>query len=567
MFRLAALVAALSITLTAQTADPGAPVPPPDVPADEVIHLWPGEPPNEPSGIGPEVMLVERRRPFYQITNVTEPTVSVYLPSADKATGAAILVLPGGGLQRLAIEHEGYEVAEWLTEQGIAAFVVKYRVPARTNDREMRYQAGLQDAQRAMRIVKSRAAAFGIDPDGIGAIGFSAGGELGTWLALRGDESHYSPLDNADKTSATPAFLINVYPGGLLAGPRDGDRPLRETIASRINAQTPPMFVVHAFPDDSLNSLRLVTALKEANVPAELHLFQQGAHGFGLRGSGAPFAQWSDLALNWMEALGFLDSLDLREYSQQFGDALAKPGAKLPMLSTLSGDVGWEEAYRSQKRIVREHLSGEEIIGFKGAASSPGAQENMGIDRPFHCAIFASGAHEAASTNSLPAQKGGVVETELGYILGVDIATEIENADEARTATQAVVPLLELPVDFAKVATGTPTATDNPASNCGGRNRILRGDEHHPDEIDLDALPITLSQDGKQLHALTGAATKGGQWDNLKVLINQIVSTGRILREGDIVLSGAIGAPQPAPAGRYHADFGELGEIEIQLTR
>ena len=195
--------------------EPKTPVPPPPFAPSDTFNIWPGAAPDETGDRGPEYMLVERRRPFYQIADVSVPTLAVYLPEKSKATGAAILVIPGGGLVRLAIEHEGYEVAKWLSDNGIAAFVLKYRVPG--EGRETAWKKGMQDAQRAMGIIRTRAAEWNIDPNGVGAIGFSAGGEIGTRLSLF-DEKAYPRVDASDDQPTRPAFMINIYPGGLASG-------------------------------------------------------------------------------------------------------------------------------------------------------------------------------------------------------------------------------------------------------------------------------------------------------------------------------------------------------------
>jgi acetyl esterase/lipase len=284
------LAGVASAALGQEREEPRAPVPPAPFSPDEVFNIWPGAAPDQTEDIGNKYMLVERRRPFYQITNVSVPTLAVYLPDADKANGAAILVLPGGGLTRLTVEHEGYEVAQWLNEIGITAFVLKYRVP--DVSRETRWKKGVQDAQRAMSIIRSRADQWNVDPNGVGAIGFSAGGEIGTRLSLIADDERlYDKVDAADEQSIRPNFMLNIYPGGLAGGGFRG-RPvaMREGIVESINANTPPMFFVHAFSDASLNSMMMALELKKKRIPAKLYIFQDGAHGFGARESGSPLA-------------------------------------------------------------------------------------------------------------------------------------------------------------------------------------------------------------------------------------------------------------------------------------
>jgi acetyl esterase/lipase len=172
--------------------------------ASEVIQIWPGIAPGETGEIGPEHVLPDRPRPFDQITDVSVPTLSVFLPPEERRTGTAMLVIPGGGLDRLAIEHEGIEVAEWLNDRGIAAFVLKYRVPPR--DPKKRWKVGLQDAQRAMSIIRLRAGEWRVDSEAIGCIGFSAGGEINVMLSTYYNERQYEPVDGADTHSTRPDF-------------------------------------------------------------------------------------------------------------------------------------------------------------------------------------------------------------------------------------------------------------------------------------------------------------------------------------------------------------------------
>ncbi|MEZ5396606.1 MAG: alpha/beta hydrolase fold domain-containing protein [Bryobacterales bacterium] len=559
-------LSALTIFPLAAQDDPGAPVPPPDYKPKEVIELWPGKPPGETGDVGPEIMLVERRRPFYQITNVTTPTVSVFPPDPAKATGAGVMVFPGGGLVRLAIEHEGYEIAEWLNSQGVAAFLVKYRVPPRGDNPRERWKAGVQDAQRAIRIVRSRAKEFGVDPEGLGAIGFSAGAEIGTWLSLLGEEEgQYPPIDAVDDHPTRPAFMMNIYPGGLAFGFRGQEPAVRQDILERINAQTPPMFFAHAFPDASFNSILMLAEMRKRNAPAELHVFQDGAHGFGVRKGGLPLTAWPRLATAWMRSLGFLDARYVRSYASELSEALRGKAAKLPLLTEVENKASMADAYASQKRVIARVYADERIVGYKGAASSAAAQKAMKINGPLYCALFAPAVHKAAETKGLALDPNGVVETELAYVMGVDIPTRIEDAGEAQTATQHVIPAIELPWDLAKRTSRAPSAVDMVAANCGGETRIVLGAEHHPDKVDLAKLPIRLARDGREVSETTSAATKGGQWQNLMTLINQVIDNGGVIHEGDIILSGAIGPVGAAQEGTYVADYGALGKVEFEL--
>jgi acetyl esterase/lipase len=253
-----ALLTAAASTLTAQVAT----LPNVTYQPSETINLWPGIAPGETGNIGPERILPNRPRPFDQIDNVSVPTLAIFHPPADKRTGTGVLVIPGGGLDRLAIETEGYEVAQWLNEHGITAFMLKYRVPRRTPGPGWR--VGVQDAQRAMGLIRAHAAEWKVDPDAIGTIGFSAGAEINVRLSvLHAEPRQYPRVDAADDLSSRPDFNIAMYGGGYT-----NNNGMNEDVGSRINTTTPPMFIGHAFDDAALSSVILVGALKRANIPS-----------------------------------------------------------------------------------------------------------------------------------------------------------------------------------------------------------------------------------------------------------------------------------------------------------
>lgn len=267
------------------------------------LNVWPGEVPGEKGDIGEEKVLPPRdgERPVIRLTNVTKPTIAVYRPPKEKNTGAAMVICPGGGFYILAMDKEGTEVAEWLNSIGVAGIVLKYRVPRR-KDRPKR-QAPLQDAQRAMSLVRSHAKEWDIDPERIGILGFSAGGELSAVTATHYGERAYEPIDETDKQSCRPDFAVLIYPGGLLNETKDGLDP---TIV--VNKETPPMFFAHAFDDrvSPLGSLYLMEALKRAEVPSELHIYASGGHGFGLRPEKTPCSTWPARCEAWMRDSGIL---------------------------------------------------------------------------------------------------------------------------------------------------------------------------------------------------------------------------------------------------------------------
>jgi len=272
----------------------------------QVVKLWPGKPPGEVKELPPEVDVNKPTdkpvggRAIIKLTNVSNPTLAFYRPKTDIDTGAAVIVCPGGGHRILAYDHEGTEVAEFLAKIGVTGIVLKYRVPAR--DPEKRWLAAVQDAQRAVSVVRGQADKWGIDPKRIGILGFSAGGETAGLTALL-TERQYEPVDDADKVSARPDFAALIYPGGLVE--KDNAR-LRSYV--RPTKETPPMFLVHAFNDgvDVRNSLLLAAALTDVAVTCELHVYATGGHGFGIRDTGHPCCAWPQRLAEWMGKMELL---------------------------------------------------------------------------------------------------------------------------------------------------------------------------------------------------------------------------------------------------------------------
>jgi acetyl esterase/lipase len=265
------------------------------------LDIWPSIAPGETGDIGAEYdrtgsdgRLVAGKR-VIRLTNVTVPTIAVYKPKPELDTGAAVVIAPGGGFNILAYDLEGTEVAEWLNSIGVTGIVLKYRVPARDPDK--RWQAAVQDAQRAMSLVRSRADEWRIDPDRIGLMGFSAGGWTTQFTALA-KKRLYEPVDEVDQVSFRPDFAMPIY---------GGSDDLPDECA--ITQESPPFFMViaHDDKDRSVNVAKLYIRLKEADVPAELHIYESGGHGYGLRRTGQPVTSWPDRMANWMEKLGLLD--------------------------------------------------------------------------------------------------------------------------------------------------------------------------------------------------------------------------------------------------------------------
>lgn len=275
------------------------------VTADEkrsaVIDIWPAEVPGEKGDIGEEQTAPpEGERPVKRISNVSRPTLTIYHAPPEKDTGAAVVVCPGGGYNILAFDLEGEEVANWLNGIGIAAIVLKYRVPRREG--QPKHLAPLQDAQRAISIVRSRAVEHEIDPQRIGILGFSAGGHLSAAASTNFGDRQYEKIDEADEVSCRPDFTVLIYPAYII---EEGEMAPEISVSS----ETPPAFMVHAGNDriGPENSIAYYQALHQHQVPAELHIFPTGGHGFGLRPTEDPATHWPKLCQAWLKQQGMLE--------------------------------------------------------------------------------------------------------------------------------------------------------------------------------------------------------------------------------------------------------------------
>jgi acetyl esterase/lipase len=256
-----------------------------------VLDLWPGKVPGETAPAGDEKMTGEKGR--RQLTNVTRPTLTIYRPAKDKDTGVAIVIAPGGGYRFLAWDHEGEDVAAWLNSLGVTGAILKYRVPRRPDHPN----GPLQDAQRAVSLVRGKAKEWGLDPKRIGMLGFSAGGHLTALTSTNFDKRAYEPVDDADKASCRPDFAVVVYPGGVVDETRDHLKP-----EIRVSKETPPTFLIQS-NDDRVgpeNSAVLYLALKKTGVPTELHVYATGGHGYGLRPSKNPCSEWPKRCEEWL---------------------------------------------------------------------------------------------------------------------------------------------------------------------------------------------------------------------------------------------------------------------------
>ena len=273
------------------------------------IPIWPGavpdagkQPIDGPEGI--KTLVTKDGTRWVAALNVTQPTMTVYSPK-ETNTGVAVVVFPGGGYTSLAMDLEGTEICDWLTSKGITAVLLKYRVPVNKEGPHFESRAALQDAQRTLGLVRSRATEWHIDPRKIGVIGFSAGGHLVAAISTHFDKRTYPAADAADKESCRPDFVISLYPGHLWYE----DKPFVLNPNVPVTTNTPPTFLVHA-ENDSINhvnnSLVYYIALKKAGIPVEMHLYAQGEHAFGLRQTRFPVTAWPQLVERWLATIGMI---------------------------------------------------------------------------------------------------------------------------------------------------------------------------------------------------------------------------------------------------------------------
>jgi acetyl esterase/lipase len=282
---------------------------------EETFKLWPDKVPGaiDNPDYHEDTIFINGGAP--RIRKVTDPTLAFYTAPKDKANGTAIIICPGGGYSRLAIDHEGYLVAAWFNQIGVSAFVLKYRLPS---DLIMKDKSigPLQDAQEAIRFVRRNSGKWGINPKKIGIIGFSAGGHLASTVSTHFNDNVY---DVKDTVSARPDFSILVYPVISMdstithRGSRDnllGKNPPKELVTRfsnelQVTAETPPTFLVQAADDKTVpvqNSINYLLALKKNGVPAELHIYEKGGHGFGLGKTNGTESSWPEACRKWLEA-------------------------------------------------------------------------------------------------------------------------------------------------------------------------------------------------------------------------------------------------------------------------
>lgn len=273
-----------------------------------VMNIWPDKPPGDTRTLPPENdqtkdtdKLIAGRR-IIKLGNVSTPQIAVYLPEKSKANGTAVIICPGGGFNILAYDLEGTEVAEWLNGLGVTAIVLKYRVPFR--DAGKKWLAPVQDVQRATSITRSRAKEWGIDEKRIGTLGFSAGGITAVYAALLGEDRQYPKIDKWDDAKISPDFSLLIYTGGFVERGKTTSAP-----AVPIGKNTPPLFLVHAFDDDVpvQNSLLLASEYRAAGGSAELHVYDAGGHGYGMRPvASLPVTTWPARAEEWLLRRGII---------------------------------------------------------------------------------------------------------------------------------------------------------------------------------------------------------------------------------------------------------------------
>lgn len=283
----------------------------------KVIDLWNGKVP----GAIPNAnfkQTVDSADNWVKMRFVTDPTLDMYPAPAEKATGTAVIICPGGAYWGLAIDHEGAQVAKWLNCLGISAFVLKYRLPD-NSIMENKSVGPMQDGQKAIRMVRSHAKDWGIDPHKIGIMGFSAGGHLASTLSTHFNEKVYQP---EDITNARPDFSLLIYPVismdstithwgsrvNLLGGAPSPEQVKHFSNELQVSSETPPAFMVHSLDDNAVpvqNSINYALAMHKFNIPCELHLYQTGGHGYGMGKSTNTESTWPEACRKWLNARGF----------------------------------------------------------------------------------------------------------------------------------------------------------------------------------------------------------------------------------------------------------------------
>jgi acetyl esterase/lipase len=263
------------------------------------VQVWPGLAPGETSDAEGEAQPPRpgENPPVTRVINIRRPTLDVFLP--ENPNGQTILILPGGGFAKVVPDKEGSEAAPWLNSLGIATFVLRYRTNEATPKDEPAWKRPLQDAQRSLRLIRANADKWHIDPSKVGVLGFSAGGQVGSILHTAEETAAYEAIDTVDKQSCKPAFSLLIYPWQIYNAKTDSLLP-----EIKVTNTTPQAFIVHTHDDrsSSLGSVLLYAGLKKQNIPAELHVYVNGGHGYGMRPvDGSQIGTWPDRATEWLK--------------------------------------------------------------------------------------------------------------------------------------------------------------------------------------------------------------------------------------------------------------------------
>ncbi len=273
---------------------------------EQVIDVWPNGLPVDAKPLEPErIQELKKKNSSTRIAIVESPTLTVYPAPRDKSNGCGVVVCPGGGYNMLALGHEGTEIAKWFNSIGVTAFVLKYRVPRRDPNRI--HWEPMQDVQRAIRIVRSQAKKWKVDPDRIGVLGFSAGGHLTVMAGVQYNTKSYPRVDEIDDVSCRPNFVCPIYAAYLADGYKDDVVELGKLVT--VTKDSPPAFLAVTWDDKmrGAQSALLFAELKKHQVPAEIHVYTKGGHGYGIRSSNHPVSNWKTNLFDWLQSMKFLE--------------------------------------------------------------------------------------------------------------------------------------------------------------------------------------------------------------------------------------------------------------------
>lgn len=276
------------------------------------VEIWPRGLPADATALSDERIAELKTKQVASengpVLYVDSPTLSIYLADPETANGCGVVICPGGGYQGLAWQHEGVELAQWFNSIGVSAFILKYRVPRR-NPEKIHWEP-MQDVQRAIRVVRRDAEKFKLDPQRIGVLGFSAGGHLTVMSGVQFKTESYPAVDAADSVSCRPDFICPIYAAYLADGYKDDVVELGSLVT--VTEQTPPTFMAATWDDTmrGAQSALLFAELKRHNVPAELHVYAKGGHGYGIRPSDNPVSHWHEQLAAWLQSSGFLTATE-----------------------------------------------------------------------------------------------------------------------------------------------------------------------------------------------------------------------------------------------------------------